>query len=185
MKDYQLYTNDMLLMLLKGDDERAFGEIYNRYWRILFAIAFSRLRNTCTAEDILHDIFASLWKNRKSADIYSLDHYLASSTRYMVFKVIRKSAQAHQYAESSQGLIAEFELENTLHNKCLLEFIAKEVDALPERCKMIFKYSRDKGMTNREIALEMNITPKTVENQINKALHHLRFSMKKLLPFLF
>jgi RNA polymerase sigma-70 factor (ECF subfamily) len=175
----------MLLVLLKEDDERAFSEIYNRYWRILFAIAFSRLRNTYAAEDILHDIFASLWKNRKSADIRSLDHYLASSTRYMVFKVIRKNAQTRQYIESNQGLIAEFELENTLHNKCLLEFIAREVDGLPERCKMIFKYSREKGMTNREIAIEMNITPKTVENQINKALHHLRFSMKKLLLFLF
>ena len=72
-----------------------------------------------------------------------------------------------------------FELENALHNKCLLEFVSREVDVLPERCKMIFKYSREKGMTNKEIAMEMNITSKTVENQINKALHHLRFSMKK------
>ena len=175
----------MLLILLKEDDERAFNEIYDRYWRILFTLAFSRLRNTYPAEDILHDIFASLWKNRKSADIRSLDHYLASSTRYMVFKVIRKNAQTHQYVQSNKSLIPQFEMENTLHNKFLLEFIAREVDGLPERCKMIFKYSREKGMTNREIALEMNITPKTVENQINKALHHLRFSMKKLLQFLF
>ncbi|PVD52856.1 RNA polymerase subunit sigma-70 [Terrimonas sp.] len=182
MQNYQLYTDDALLTLLKIDDGQAFNEVYNRYWKMLFSLASSRLRNTHTAEDIIHDVFASLWKNRKNADIRSLQHYLASSTRYLVFKVIRKNAHAHQYAPSDPDII--FEPENSLHNKYLLEFIAREVDTLPEKCRMVFKYSREKGLTNKEIALEMNITSKTVENQINKALHHLRFSMKKILMML-
>ncbi|MCC6287033.1 MAG: RNA polymerase sigma-70 factor [Chitinophagaceae bacterium] len=185
MKHYQLYTDDLLLTLLKKDDEQAFNEVYNRYWKILFSIASSRLRNIHAAEDIIHDVFASIWKNRKNSDIRSLQHYLASSTRYLVFKVIRKNAYAHQYTASGQDIITTFELENSLHNKYLLEYISREVDTLPEKCKMIFKYSREKGMTNKEIALEMNITSKTVENQINKALHHLRFSIKKMLMFFF
>ncbi len=184
MQNYQLYSDDALLTLLKIDDGQAFNEVYNRYWKILFSIASSRLRNTHSAEDILHDVFASLWKNRGNANIRSLQHYLASSTRYLVFKVIRKNAHAHKYIVSGTDNTATFELENALHNKYLLEYISREIDTLPEKCRMIFKYSRDKGMTNKEIALEMNITSKTVENQINKALHHLRFSVKKMLLFL-
>lgn len=183
MENYQLFTDDELLILLRKDDACAFNEIYHRYWRILFAIASSRLQNTHCAEDTLHDVFASLWKNRHKAQIRTLQHYLASCTRYIVFKRIRKSINERNYMNAGEEMNSGFELENALHNKCLLEFVSKEVDVLPERCKMIFKYSREKGMTNKEIAMEMNITSKTVENQINKALHHLRFSMKKMLFF--
>lgn len=183
MQHYHLYTDDDLLALLKTGDGQAFNEVYNRYWKILFSITSSRLRNIHTAEDIIHDVFVGLWKNRKNSDIRSLQHYLASSTRYLIFKVIRKNAYVHQYAAPGEDIT--FEPENSLHNKYLLEYISREVDSLPEKCRMIFKYSREKGMTNKEIALEMNITSKTVENQINKALHRLRFSMKKMLMVLF
>lgn len=185
MEMYQLHTDDMLLNLLKEDDESAFNEIYNRYWRILFTIATSRLKNNHAAEDIIHDVFASLWKNRHSVHVRSLQHYLSSSTRYLIFKVIRKSVNEQIYIQAGSLTNNAFELENALHNKKLLEFVANEIETLPERCKMIFKYSREHGMTNKEIALEMNITSKTVENQINKALNHLRFSMKRILFFFF
>lgn len=184
MKTYQSYSDDVLLSHLSKDDELAFNEIYQRYWRTLFGIASSRLRNTHIAEDIIHDVFASLWKNRNHIQIQSLQHYLSSATRYLVFKFIRKNTYQQHYLQSASNLADEFKLENALHNKRLLEYVNREVDTLPERCRTIFKYSREIGMTNKEIALEMNITSKTVENQINKALHHLRFSMKKMLQFL-
>lgn len=180
MNGYQSYSDDVLLSLLLEEDVQAFNEIYHRYWRILFAIAASRLRNPYLAEDIIHDVFAGLWKNRKTIHIHSLEHYLAASTRYLVFKVIRKNNLEQRYIESRDEIITEFKIENVLHNKRLLEFVTREVDNLPERCRMIFKYSREQGLSNKEIAMEMKITSKTVENQINKALHHLRFSMKKM-----
>ncbi len=182
MKGYSLNSDDALLCLLAQDDELAFNEIYRRYWRILFGIASGKLKSSFLAEDIIHDVFASLWKNRKSIYIQSLQHYLASSTRYLVFKAIRKSTlQQHSVPSAS----VEFKLEDSLHNKCLLEFVTREIDTLPLRCRTIFKYSRERGMSNKEIAMEMQISSKTVENQINKALHHLRFSMKKMLQVLF
>ena len=184
MKGYPLNSDDALLCLLAQDDELAFNEIYRRYWRILFGIASGKLKSSFLAEDIIHDVFASLWKNRKSVYIQSLQHYLASSTRYLVFKAIRKST-LQQSQQSLQRPSAEFTLEDSVHNKCLLEFVNREIDTLPLRCRTIFKYSREKGMSNKEIAMEMQISSKTVENQINKALHHLRFSMKKMLQVLF
>ncbi|MBX3241461.1 MAG: sigma-70 family RNA polymerase sigma factor [Chitinophagaceae bacterium] len=180
MRDYQLYTDDELLCLFKEDNEYAFNEVYRRYWKLLFVIASSHLKSSYAAEDIVHDVLASLWKNRRSLQVRSLQHYLASSTRYLVFRAIRKNLSERQYIESNADTATPFDLENTFHNKRLLEFVAREVDTLPERCREIFKY-REKGLTNREIAMEMNITLKTVENQLNKALHRLRFSLKRLL----
>ena len=185
MKGYPLNSDDALLCLLAQDDELAFNEIYRRYWRILFGIASVKLKSSFLAEDIIHDVFASLWKNRKSIYIQSLQHYLASYTRYMVFKAIRKSTLQQHSQQSLHSVYVEFKLEDSLHNKCLLEFVTREIDTLPLRCRTIFKYSRERGMSNKEIAMEMQISSKTVENQINKALHHLRFSMKKMLQVFF
>ena len=56
-------------LFVKLNREKAFTEIYNRYWKIVFAIAYSRLKDNCLAEDILHDVFASLWANRKKSAI--------------------------------------------------------------------------------------------------------------------
>jgi RNA polymerase sigma-70 factor (family 1) len=185
LKPYHLYDDSELLRLLAEGDEKAFSEIYNRYWKKIYAIGYSRLKNVQLAEDILHDVFASLWKNREKAEINSLQNYLATASKYLVFAAIRKSIREQQYQAAQPEFSEELSSENELLYKQLAAFAAKEIESLPERCRLIFKYSREKGMSTREIALEMKISQKTVENQMNKALHRLRFSMRKILQLFF
>lgn len=181
MKKYQKYQDNELLPLIATGDEHAFAEVYYRYWKLLFAIAFTRLKHTQLAEDVVHDVFASLWKNRNNSEIVSLENYLASATKYMVFAVVKKHAHEFKYRETQTRSTTGFNTEDALHHKLLIDFVKREVAFLPEKCRLIFTYSRDRGMTTKEIAEELKITTKTVENQINKALHHLRFSMRKML----
>ncbi|MBL7696823.1 MAG: sigma-70 family RNA polymerase sigma factor [Chitinophagaceae bacterium] len=182
MKTYETYGDNQLLDLLSADDGKAFTEIYNRYWRVVFAIAYSRLKDAHLAEDILSDVFTSLWSNRNKSAISSLENYLASAAKYLVFASIRKKAHEERYYATSQ-LNTEVNAEDDFIYKQLYEFATKEIESLPERCRLIFRY-REKGMSNSEIALQMKISIKTVENQINKAFHHLRFAMKKILQVL-
>jgi RNA polymerase sigma-70 factor (family 1) len=182
LKKYEIYSDNELLHLLYADDERAFTEIYNRYWRTVFAIGYSRLKDAQIAEDILHDVFASLWANRNKTEIISLQNYLASATKYLVFATFRKKAHEERYY-TNPVLQPEPSVENDIIYKQLYEFASKEIESLPERCRLVFRY-REKGMTNSEIALQMKISIKTVENQVNKAFHHLRFAMKKILQVL-
>jgi RNA polymerase sigma-70 factor (family 1) len=163
---------------LSADDEKAFTEIYNRYWKTVFAIGISRLKDVPLAEDILHDVFASLWANRNKTAIVSLPNYLASAAKYLVFASIRKKTYEQRYQASQ--LRPDLSVEDDYLYKQLVEFAAREIDSLPERCRLIFRY-REQGLSNSEIALQMHISIKTVENQINKAFHHLRFAMKKIL----
>jgi RNA polymerase sigma-70 factor (family 1) len=181
LRTYESYTDNELLHLLSADDEKAFTEIYNRYWRVVFAIAYSRTKDSHLAEDILHDVFASLWANRNKSEIGSLQNYLASATKYMVFAIIRRKTNEERYFASL--LKPEIHTEDDYTYKQLYEFASKEIESLPERCRLIFR-CREKGMSNSEIARQMKISVKTVENQINKAFHHLRFAMKKMLMFL-
>lgn len=182
IKDYRAYTNNQLLELLLEGDDVAFTEIYNRYWQKLFVIAYNRLKEIQTAEDIVHDVFVSLWANRKKVNIDSLENYLAVATKYNVLSQINRKERNRTYEKSSvvQASVYELPIETSVHYKHILEIVKQEVESLPEKCRLIFKYSRDEGMPIKQIADELNLSSKTVENQINKALKHLKVVMKSL-----
>lgn len=182
MKDYQSYDNTTLLTLLSESDESAFTELYNRFWKKLFSIAYNRIKETQTAEDIVHDVFASLWANRRKIEIESLDNYLATAAKYMVLAKIKKKERERIYSNTfSQTPVAELTVETSLHHKRILEMVRYEVERLPEKCRLIFKYSRNEGMPVRQIAKELSLSPKTVENQLNKALKQLKLAAKAFL----
>ncbi len=174
MKDYQSYDNPFLLKLLSKDDELAFTEIYERFWKKLFAIAYKRLKEVETAEDVVQDTFTSLWVNRKKAEIESLENYLAVAVKYTVLAKIKKKQREQVYNISHQTPVVELTVENSLHYKRILEIVKTEVEKLPEKCRLIFKYSRNEGMAAKQIAQEMGLSPKTVENQLHKAIKQLR-----------
>lgn len=174
-----------LLTRLAADDKEAFAEIYRQYWEPLLAMAYNRLQDLATAEDIVHDVFASIWHNRHHQQIQSLKNYLATAVKYMILKQARKAMLLRQYRQSEYTPpTQEFIPDTVLDNKRILELLHREIESLPEKCRLIFRYSREQGMSIREIAGEMQITPKTVENQLNKALRKLRVTFKKHALFL-
>ncbi len=182
MKEYNLYDNKLLLELLSKSDQLAFTEIYNRFWQKLFAIAYNRIKEIELAEDIVHDVFASLWANREKSKIDLLENYLATAIKYVVIDKITKKSREKKYNNSLHNTpVVEFPIEASLHYKRILEFVKNEVDKLPERCKVIFKYSRNEEMPVKQIAKELNLSTKTVENQINKALKHLKTATRTIL----
>lgn len=186
MKEYQLYNNQILLTLLAKSDELAFTEIYNRYWKKLYTIAFNRLKETQAAEDIVHDIFASLWANRNKTAIENLENYLGSACKYMVLGVIKKKIQERNFYNISHPTpVFELAIENSLHYKRILEIIKNEVELLPEKCRLVFNCSRNEGKAVRQIAQELHLSPKTVENQLNKALKHIKLVTKPLISLLY
>lgn len=182
MGKYQLYDNNELLDLLSKDDQSAFTELYNRYWKKIFSIAYNRLKEIQSAEDIVQDVFTSLWANRQKAEIESLENYLATATKYMVLAKIKNTQKARTYSnDTHQTKVIEFPIETSLHYKRILEIINTEVEKLPEKCKLVFKYSRNDGMSAKLIAKKLDISPKTVENQLNKALRQLKHATHSFL----
>jgi len=178
---YSTFTDQELLALLRQSDTIAFTEVYDRYWKVLYALAYNRLRDAQSAEDVVHDVLVSLWKNRLVAEVEHLNAYLARATKYMVFHVIKRSQKfAHdEHAMGRAELVLDQEdLEDRLHYKRLLEMVNREVELLPEKCRLVFKYSREEYLSVKEIAEKMNVSTSTVENQMNKALKTLRKNVK-------
>jgi RNA polymerase sigma-70 factor (family 1) len=183
LNTYSQYGDNELLSLLSQDDTVAFTEIYNRFWQRLFVITFNRLQERQSAEDIIHDVFAGLWANRHHASIASLENYLATAVKYSVLTRIRKKIRERDYADehANEAQLIPLHAEDPYHYKQVLNLVNQEVERLPERCKLIFKYSRQQGMRVKEIANELQLSPKTVEKQLSKAIRQLRLAARSLL----
>lgn len=165
----------MLVDLLSKDDEEAFTELYNRFWQKLFAIAYNRLAEVETTEDVVHDVFAGLWSNRHKIEIESLENYLATATKYLVLAKIKRKIKERSFADSIESTpVIEMTAESSVYYRQILERVYQEVEALPEKCRLIFKYSRNEGLSAKQIASRLHLSPKTVENQLNKALNRLK-----------
>ena len=187
MDSYKILIDLELSSLLKDGDERAYTEIYKRYWKTIYSMAYSRLRNMEAAQDLVHDTFASLWVNREKVAIENLKSYLAVSIKYRVIEWIRREKLASNYELFApvEYLGSFSDASDALHFKNILKLMEEEIENLPERCKLIFKYSRSENKSAKEIAAELNLSQSTVENQLNKALGRLRLVLKNLNSFLF
>lgn len=180
--DKNIYS-PLLARLSKGDHQ-AFEKLYHLFYPDLIAHVLSKVNDDAVAQDILHDLFYSLWKNhQRVGQIKSLPAYLFSSCRYLVMAHFQQAylLDKNQNLENLQQLTSTESIEDQLFNRQLLDTISAEVENLPERCRLIFKMSREEHKTNKEIAKELNISESTVENQINKALKKIKSATKEFL----
>ncbi|MFT3946801.1 MAG: RNA polymerase sigma-70 factor [Agriterribacter sp.] len=165
-----------------GENKMVFDEIYTMYWKKLFTIAYKMLNEKQEAEDVVHDVFVSLWVNRGKVEIISLENYLHTAVKNLVFTKLKKRAHQLAYIKSlGDQTLTSPSVVASIHNKQVLEKIQNEIESLPEKCRQIFKCSRNEGMPVKQIAKKLNISPKTVENQLNKALKQLRLVIRTFL----
>lgn len=170
-----------LLRRIAQGDHAAFAKLYDVFWPELLRHLLTKISDSQAAEDIIHDLFVSLWKRRSTIlEIESIPAYLFTACRYMVFKYYKEQSLA---SPSELGMEEDFPLderplEERLYYRYLLDVIHKEVENLPDKCREIFKLSRYDYLSNKEIAQKLAISESTVENHINKAIKRLRVVSK-------
>lgn len=176
-----------LLELIAQGNHKAFAQLYDLFWPELLNFILMKVNDTQVAEDIVHDLFVSLWNRRETIlEIESIPAYFYSACRYMVFRYYRNKAIVNYTEEEREIEDQTQSLDERLYYRYLLDMVEKEVEKLPEKCKQIFKLSRYSYLTNKEIAEKLAISESTVENHINKAIKRLRASSYKVMKvFLF
>ncbi|MBO9727446.1 MAG: sigma-70 family RNA polymerase sigma factor [Chitinophaga sp.] len=173
-----------LLERLQQADASAYTEIFHRYWEKLYAIAYNRLRVRTAAEDVVQEVLASLWARREVLEIRHLSGYLATATRYAVFRQISRLLpdQPLDNPEVMQQVAAP-DMDHLDYYR-LQERLGAEIARLPEKCRLVFLYSRKEQYSNKEIAAAMQLSEKTVEAHLTKALKQLRVRLKDVYPYL-
>ncbi|MEH6307951.1 RNA polymerase sigma-70 factor [Olivibacter sp. CPCC 100613] len=181
---YKNLSDIDLVTRLTNNDQEAFTEVYNRYWKKLLTVASNKVERFEDAEEIVQDIFVNLWNRRQELEIHtSLGNYLAVSVKYRVIKVLDKYFNKQHYINSlvSSNFVDNSTQEWLQFNE-LFHQLNRYVRDLPEKCRLVFKLSRDLGYSQKQIAEELQISEKTVEAHMGKAIRVLR---AKLSHFIF
>jgi len=178
---------------LKQGQNSAFETLYHLYFQKLSHFANSYIENEEESQEIVQNVFFKLWKKREKLAVdVNLHSYLFKMVKNSCldyFKHQKVKANYSQHCDIERKKINHFALMDTpstlyIENE-LLEKINSSVDKLPEACKRIFIKSRFQGMNHKEIAEELDISTKTVENQITKALKFLRVELKEYTALFF
>lgn len=178
LRDYSEYTDEQLLILIKQSSQGAFTAVYDRYAEKLFAIAYNFAKRKDIAEEMVQDVFMRLWERRCSVEVNSLSAYLATAIKFSVFTYLQKEFRRKKILERIP-LSNEFYSGDSEANAIFLkERLEKAIRSLPERCRVVYQYSREGGMSVKEIAKQMDLAPKTVENHLLRALNAVRVALK-------
>ena len=189
-----MVTNDKHLMEgLQNGDESAFEVIYKMYAPRLYYFIYEYIPQKDIAENIVQETLMVLWsKKSELTDNTNLGAYLftvAKNNCLYKLREIKYRQRIFNNAEVNEleleaNYIALESLETTRFNEIEIEQIIEHTLAqLPPQCRTVFHLSRFKGMKNREIAEELNISAKAVEGHITKALKIFRVALKDYLPF--
>lgn len=185
---YDKLSDKELSLLLNNGDRLAFTEIYNRYKGVLFVHAYRMLNDRLEAEDLIHDLFATLWSR---ATAYNpeipLNHYLYRSVKNRVLDIFQHKKVAGRYMDSLQGFIdADRSVtDGPILEKELIRLIEREVSLLPKKMREVFELSRNRNMSYLQIAAKLNISDKTVKKQVSNAIRILRGKLGSLTIFVF
>ncbi len=175
----KLSENRKLITALKSGSEKAFTEIYNKYWKNLLAISYHILKDKEQAQEVVQEVFISIWNNRKEIEIDSIEGYLATAVKYSTFKVIYKNKRLNEIEQGLQQADSYLE-DDKIEARFLKDYLDGVIEKLPEKCRIIFKLSRETYLTNQEISDNLNISVKTVEAHITRAIKILRINLHKV-----
>jgi len=170
-----------LIDRLKSGDESALTAIYKKYWQQLFLSAYNVLKDKQACEDVIQELFIKLWNSRDDIEIVvSLKAYLYASIRYEVYRQIRAGVVTSDVFDALANRLQSPATHENLEYKELVSQVNSVVETLPEKCREVYKLSREEYLTHKQIASRLNISTKTVENHLTKALKQLRTSLGTL-----
>lgn len=172
---------------IREGNERIFEETFRKYYQSLCNYANSILKEMDEAEEVVQNLFLSIWEKRIDLEIsISLKSYLYRAVHNHCLnriKHLKVREEYQQYAvnfyDASYESVSQTVMKNELETK-----IEEAIRKLPEQCRLIFQMSRFEELKYHEIAEQLEISPKTVENQIGKALKILRVELAEYLPLI-
>ncbi|MCX6182978.1 MAG: RNA polymerase sigma-70 factor [Bacteroidetes bacterium] len=171
---------------IREGDKKVFEQAFKTYYSPLCNYACSILKDMDEAEEVVQNLFYSIWNKRESLQITdSLKSYLYRATHNDCLNKLKHGKVRAMHAEEikmTTGFHSD-DASKDLQGKELAAQINTAIEALPEQCGIVFKLSRFEELKYSEIAAQLNISIKTVENHMGKALKLLRDSLKEYLPF--
>ncbi len=185
-------TDQLNIKAIKKGEKNAFEKIYKDFFGVLFRLCHQYLRDEKAAEEIVQDTFMKLWEIRTTLnDQVNIQSFLYTITKNNCLNYIRNQKVSMKHQENLKYMEMQFnydaleKLGNYLQFEELRNKIEDTITKLPAEVIETFKLSRFEELSYKEIAEKQNISIKTVESRISKALRILRVELREYLPILF
>ena len=170
-------TEEQLIDGIKEDDKIAYERLFKLYYSDLCKFCFRYVRDEVVSEEVVQEVFINIWDRRHQLSINSsVKAYLYTAIRNRAFNYIKLQLPKEQNKVEIEHM-ALLEVDTSEEELSLMELhrqVSMAIDRLPKKCRTIFNLSKSAGMTYKEIAEELDISVKTVENQVGHALRRLR-----------
>jgi RNA polymerase sigma-70 factor (ECF subfamily) len=170
------------ILALKEGNLQAYNELFERYAKRLYFFSVKYLKSAENAEEIVQEVFLKIWNNRKQLLVQeSIESYLFTIARNGILNTIRKSKSEQTYlnylkVNPGKNVL----LDEELNFYELEKAYQRAIDQLSPRRKDVYLLSKAESLTNAEIANKLNISVKTVENQMTTAIADIRKNLRSL-----
>lgn len=172
------FSDEELYQQIRLSERKAFNMLFDRYWKRLFEYAYRLLQDRAQAEDVVQEVFLSFWQKRQGQPITHISGYFFRAVKFQVANSLRNNKWLVAWPEENPVVLEEKE-EELQDRDLLYEQLEESIQRLSPRCQEVFHLNKKEGFTAREIALRLNISPRTVEHQLHKAMKALRGDLQK------
>jgi len=181
MHEDDIHLDHQLMNRIKAGESLAYDTLFKKYYAYLCMIVYRMIQDKSAAEDVVQDVMLELWKKRESIEIKNaVKSYLHRSVRNKTLNRIRDNRMKfegdEQLLEVPSGESSPIQM---MQGEDLAQTLQKTYEKLPEKCRIVFSLVKYEGLSYKEAAEQLEISVKTVENQISKALKIFREVLKK------
>lgn len=177
------WSDSELFDELKKDNKMAFSVLFDRYSDILFRFIQKRIESVPDVEDIIQEVFISMWNRRSKIQVgNSIYPYLFKAAKYEMIDWLVKSEKRNRHLDylginKDQYLVATTS-EDELIAKELASLVENEMARMPDTMRSVFRLSRSEEMSIKDIANQLSLSEQTVKNNVSMALNRLKFKLK-------
>lgn len=167
-------TDEKLIAAIGNDDYTSYNRLFVRYYSRLCCYVYRLLGEKEDAEDVVQELFLTLWNNRKKiAIVENVSGYLYKMARNLALNHIRTQTNYKTILDNQEEQLPYYE-ENLLETEEFRMALYDCINLLPGRCKEVLLLHRVKGLKQKEIADQLSISVKTIKNQIWASLQRLK-----------
>lgn len=168
-------TDEQLVALFRQDEHKGFRAIFQAYYHSLCTLAYTYVRNTALAEDVVQDVLAGIWQNRKRIGVRSsLKGYLRASVRHACFDRLKAEQKDDVLLRDSAREAGWLRDSSRAERLQLPANLLLAVKSLPPGCKFIFNLVYFEGCSYKEAAAVAGVSVNTVKTQLNRAVRHIK-----------
>jgi RNA polymerase sigma-70 factor (family 1) len=180
------YSDQHLVEALNKGSEKAFDALFNRYWYKAYQAAYGKVKSKEIAEEIVQDIFMSLWDKRGTLTITNFSNYVKAAIKYQAVDFIRSKLVQQKYWNYYKAYIPQ--TDNSTEKKVafneLMDTIEEGMVKIPEKSLRIFYLNRLEGKSVKEIANTLRLSEKAIEYHLTKSLKELKLHLKDFIFFI-